>query len=215
MNELADLYMDSGKQVDAFQLSNETLIIELRIMGELDPMTLQTRYRIGKLHYLADRKEEAMEELGDVLAKQEKLLGFDHSEVTKTRDLLNEILAETATPVIFLDQNSSVEMPLDSETKRSGFLDNFQDNNSSSEDNSTTLNLELNSSLVSIDDNSSVLEVEKLTESTDQTKIIITDDLQGKDENVTQPDQQEPVEEKDDSGFLNRFKKLIPKKSNP
>ena len=82
MNELADLYLDSGKQVDAFQLSNETLIIELRIMGELDPMTLQTRYRIGKLHYLADRKEEAMEELGDVLAKQEKLLGFDHSEVT-------------------------------------------------------------------------------------------------------------------------------------
>ena len=43
-------------------------------MGELDPMTLQTRYRIGKLHYLSDRKEEAMEELGDVLAKQEKLL---------------------------------------------------------------------------------------------------------------------------------------------
>ena len=42
MNELADLYMDSGKEVDAFQLSNDTLIIELRIMGELDPMTLQT-----------------------------------------------------------------------------------------------------------------------------------------------------------------------------
>ena len=83
MNELADLYMDSGKEVDAFQLSNETLIIELRIMGELDPMTLQTRYRIGKLHYLSDRKEEAMEELGDVLAKQEKILGFDHAEVTE------------------------------------------------------------------------------------------------------------------------------------
>ena len=48
MNELADLYMDAGKEIDAFQLSNETLIIELRIMGELDPMTLQTRYRIGK-----------------------------------------------------------------------------------------------------------------------------------------------------------------------
>ena len=106
-------------------------------------------------------------------------------------------------------------MPLDSETKLSGFLDNFQDNNSSSEDNSTTLNLELNSSLVSIDDNSSVLDVEKLTESTDQTKIIIADDLENKDENVTQPDQQEPVDEKDDSGFLNRFKNMIPKKSNP
>ena len=42
-----------------------------------------------------------MEELGDVLAKQEKLLGFDHSEVTKTRDLLNEILAERATPQLY------------------------------------------------------------------------------------------------------------------
>ena len=90
MNWLIYTWIQASK-VDAFQLSNETLIIELRIMGELDPMTLQTRYRIGKLHYLAERKDEAMEELGDVLAKQEKLLGFDHSEVTKTRDLLNEI----------------------------------------------------------------------------------------------------------------------------
>ena len=80
-------------------------------MGELDPMTLQTRYRIGKLHYLSDRKEEAMEELGDVLAKQEKLLGFDHAEVTKTRDLLNEILSERATPEIFLDQNETIDSP--------------------------------------------------------------------------------------------------------
>jgi hypothetical protein len=156
-----------------------------------------------------------MEELGDVLAKQEKLLGFDHSEVTRTRDLLNEILAERATPVIFLDQNSTPEIPTESETKRSGFLDNFQDNNSSSEDNSTILNLELNSSLESIDDNSSVLEVEMLTERTDQTQIISSDNLQGKDENVTQPNEQVLGEEKDDSGFLNRFKKLIPSKSNP
>ena len=43
------------------------------------------------------QKEEAMEERG-CLAKQEKLLGFDHAEVTKTRDLLNEILSERATP---------------------------------------------------------------------------------------------------------------------
>ena len=35
-------------------------------MGESDPMTLQTRYRIGKLHFLSDNKEEVMEELGDV-----------------------------------------------------------------------------------------------------------------------------------------------------
>ncbi len=215
MNELADLYMDSGKQVDAFQLSNETLIIELRIMGELDPMTLQTRYRIGKLHYLAERKEEAMEELGDVLAKQEKLLGFDHSEVTKTRDLLNEILAERATPVIFLDQNSTPEIPTESETKRSGFLDNFQDDNSSFENNSTILNDELNSSAEMNDGNHSVLLLDMPEDSSKQASIIITDGLENKDANVTQPDERKVGDDKDTSGFLNRFKKLIPKKFNP
>ena len=215
MNELADLYMDSGKQVDAFQLSNETLIIELRIMGELDPMTLQTRYRIGKLHYLAERKEEAMEELGDVLAKQEKLLGFDHSEVTKTRDLLNEILAERATPVIFLDQNSTPEVSTESETKRSGFLDNFQDDNSSFENNSTILNDELNSSAEMNDGNHSVLLLDMPENSSKQAPVIITDGLENKDANVTQPDERKVGDDKDTSGFLNRFKKLIPKKSNP
>jgi hypothetical protein len=215
MNELADLYMDSGKQVDAFQLSNETLIIELRIMGELDPMTLQTRYRIGKLHYLAERKEEAMEELGDVLAKQEKLLGFDHSEVTKTRDLLNEILAERATPVIFLDQNSTPEIPTESETKRSGFLDNFQDDNSSFDNNSTILNDELNSSAEMNDDNHSVLILEMPEDSPEHAPVTITEELENKDENATQPDERKVGDDKDTSGFLNRFKKLIPKKSNP
>ena len=215
MNELADLYMDSGKQVDAFQLSNETLIIELRIMGELDPMTLQTRYRIGKLHYLAERKEEAMEELGDVLAKQEKLLGFDHSEVTKTRDLLNEILAERATPVIFLDQNSTPEVSTESETKRSGFLDNFQDDNSSFENNSTILNDEHNSSAEMNDDNNSVLLLEMTEDSPEQGPASITEELENKDENATQPDESEAGDERDKSGFLKRFKKLIPKKSNP
>ena len=210
MNELADLYLDSGKQVDAFQLSNETLIIELRIMGELDPMTLQTRYRIGKLHYLAERKEEAMEELGDVLAKQEKLLGFDHSEVTKTRDLLNEILAERATPVIFLDQNSTPEIPTESETKRSGFLDNFQDDNSSFENNSTILNDELNSSAEMNDGNNSVLLMEMAVDSPEQGPVTITEELENKDENATQADELEAGDEKDKSGFLNRFKKLIP-----
>ena len=210
MNELADLYLDSGKQVDAFQLSNETLIIELRIMGELDPMTLQTRYRIGKLHYLAERKEEAMEELGDVLAKQEKLLGFDHSEVTKTRDLLNEILAERATPVIFLDQNSTPEIPTESETKRSGFLDNFQDDNSSFENNSTILNDELNSSAEMNDGNNSVLLLEMAVDSPEQGPVTITEELENKDENATQADELEEGDEKDKSGFLNRFKKLIP-----
>jgi len=215
MNELADLYMDSGKQVDAFQLSNETLIIELRIMGELDPMTLQTRYRIGKLHYLAERKEEAMEELGDVLAKQEKLLGFDHSEVTKTRDLLNEILAERATPVIFLDQNSTPEILIESETKHSGFLDNFQDDNSSFENNSTILNDEHNSSAEMNDGNNSVLLLEMSEDSPEQGPASITEELENKDENATQPDESEAGDERDTSGFLKRFKKLIPKKSNP
>ena len=73
-------------------------------MGEQDLMTLQTMFRIGKLHYLANRKDAAMEALGDTLAKQEKLLGFDNAEATKTRDLLNEILSERVTSRV-LEEN--------------------------------------------------------------------------------------------------------------
>ena len=91
-------------------------------MGESDPMTLQTRYRIGKLHFLSDNKEEAMEELGDVLSKQETLLGFDHAEVTKTRDLLNQILAERATPEIFLDHNLSQNSVINEDSNSPDFL---------------------------------------------------------------------------------------------
>ena len=211
MNELADLYLDSGKQVDAFQLSNETLIIELRIMGELDPMTLQTRYRIGKLHYLADRKEEAMEELGDVLAKQEKLLGFDHSEVTKTRDLLNEILAERATPVIFLDQNSTPEMTEPSESKRSGFLDNFQDSNTSDKNNTAPLSQELNASIQSIENNQTVSSLE-IPENLPEKAY---DDPSHSDQNESKPVKGDEVDEKNEPGFLKRFKDLIPGKKNP
>ena len=211
MNELADLYLDSGKQVDAFQLSNETLIIELRIMGELDPMTLQTRYRIGKLHYLADRKEEAMEELGDVLAKQEKLLGFDHSEVTKTRDLLNEILAERATPVIFLDQNSTPEMTEPSESKRSGFLDNFQDSNTSDKNNTAPLSQELNASIQSIENNQTVPSLE-MPENLPEKAY---DDPSHSDQNESKPVKGDEVDEKNEPGFLKRFKDLIPGKKNP
>ena len=211
MNELADLYLDSGKQVDAFQLSNETLIIELRIMGELDPMTLQTRYRIGKLHYLADRKEEAMEELGDVLAKQEKLLGFDHSEVTKTRDLLNEILAERATPVIFLDQNSTPEMTEPSESKRSGFLDNFQDSNTSDKNNTAPLSQELNASIQSIENNQTVSSLE-IPENLPEKAY---DDPSHSDQNESKPVKGDEVDEKNEPGFLKRFKDLIPGKKTP
>ncbi len=211
MNELADLYLDSGKQVDAFQLSNETLIIELRIMGELDPMTLQTRYRIGKLHYLADRKEEAMEELGDVLAKQEKLLGFDHSEVTKTRDLLNEILAERATPVIFLDQNSTPETTEPSESKRSGFLDNFQDSNTSDKNNTAPLSQELNASIQSIENNQTVPSLE-IPENLPEKAY---DDPSHSDQNESKPVKGDEVDEKNEPGFLKRFKDLIPGKKKP
>ena len=211
MNELADLYLDSGKQVDAFQLSNETLIIELRIMGELDPMTLQTRYRIGKLHYLADRKEEAMEELGDVLAKQEKLLGFDHSEVTKTRDLLNEILAERATPVIFLDQNSTPEMTEPSESKRSGFLDNFQDSNTSDKNNTAPLSQELNASIQSIENNQTVPSLE-IPENLPEKAY---DDPSHSDQNESKPVKGDEVDEKNEPGFLKRFKDLIPGGKKP
>ena len=63
MNWLIFTWMRAN-MIDAFQLSNETLIIELRIMGELDPMTLQTRYRIGKFALpLKITRKEAMEEL--------------------------------------------------------------------------------------------------------------------------------------------------------
>jgi hypothetical protein len=62
-------------------------------------MTLNTLFRIGKLHYLAERTDEAMVILGETLSKQEKLLGFDNAEVTLTRDLLNRILGERATAI--------------------------------------------------------------------------------------------------------------------
>ena len=210
MNELADLYMDSGKEVDAFQLSNETLIIELRIMGELDPMTLQTRYRIGKLHYLSDRKEEAMEELGDVLAKQEKLLGFDHAEVTRTRDLLNEILSERATPEIFLDQNQTIEIPLNKDSKNASFLESFVDANGSIDSNSSSAILEMNSSvdnekfnpypfLVATSETEESVEDLNLTSATnlDDSNNSLNSDFV--DDNTTEG-----------KGFLNKFKQLIP-----
>ena len=76
-------------------------------MGEQDPMTLQTMFMIGKIHHLSDRKEEAMEYLGETLAKQEKLLGFDNAEATRTRDLLNLILSEQAIAVIQLDNDTN------------------------------------------------------------------------------------------------------------
>ena len=215
MNELADLYVDAGKEIDAFQLSNETLIIELRIMGELDPMTLQTRYRIGKLHYLSDRKEEAMEELGDVLAKQEKLLGFDHAEVTKTRDLLNEILSERATPQIFLDQNDTFETPLVNDTKTPLFLESFADSNGSIDRNSTITASDINSSVKNDDftPNSfldSALEIKKTSKDLNQTSVYRIEDSN----NSILPEKIDHNGSGKES-FLHKFNQLIPGNQNP
>ncbi|MDG1139412.1 MAG: toll/interleukin-1 receptor domain-containing protein [Opitutales bacterium] len=107
MNELADVFLDLGKEDDAYALSERTLDIELAVLGEQDPMTLQTMFRIGKLHYLANRKDAAMEALGDTLAKQEKLLGFDNAEATETRDLLNTILSERVTTKVLEDPDDT------------------------------------------------------------------------------------------------------------
>ena len=210
MNELADLYMDSGKEVDAFQLSNETLIIELRIMGELDPMTLQTRYRIGKLHYLSDRKEDAMEELGDVLAKQEKLLGFDHTEVTKTRDLLNAILSERATPEIFLDQNETFDTNLSKDSKTPLFLENFVDANGSIDSNSSNAILEMNST-----ENVREFNPYPFLEPTAKKEHIVDDLNLSSATNLDESNNSLNSQLEDDNategkGFLNKFKRLIP-----
>ena len=213
MNELADLYMDSGKEVDAFQLSNETLIIELRIMGELDPMTLQTRYRIGKLHYLSDRKEEAMEELGDVLAKQEKLLGFDHAEVTKTRDLLNEILSERATPEIFLDQNETIDsLPRSPSTNTPQFLESFVDANGTLDSNSSTGVVDFNTST----NNEKIfpshfIEV-KPNEREIKEDLNLTSNPAIDDANGSLSSEKVESNNSEEKGFLNKFKRLIPKK---
>lgn len=215
MNELADLYLDADKQTDAFQLSNETLIIELRIMGELDPMTLQTRYRIGKLHYLADRKEEAMEELGDVLAKQEKLLGFDHSEVTKTRDLLNQILAERATPVIFLEQNETVDTSQLPESNKLGFLENFQDINGTGDQNRTIPLYETNESLFQIDSNSSAFPVNRMVENIElnNSRSIEKESFQESTKADDTKDDESNATEK--NSIFKRIKGLIPSREKP
>ena len=66
-----------------------------------------------------------MEILGDTLAKQEKLLGFDHAEATLTRDLLNEILAEKATTRVTVESNETM-IAENSETSLIDFLDEFE-----------------------------------------------------------------------------------------
>jgi hypothetical protein len=114
-----------GKEDEAFHLSEETLVIEQKVMGEQDPMTLKTMFRIGKLQYLFNNPEGAMEILGDTLDKQEKLLGYDHAEATLTRDLLNEILAEKATTSVKIENNDTTTSET-SQTSLIDFLDEFE-----------------------------------------------------------------------------------------
>lgn len=109
MNELADIYLEQQRYENSMQLSQDTLALEKEELGEDDPMTLNTMFRIGKLHYINEEEEKAMEILGATLAMQEKLLGFDNAEATRSRDLLNQILSEQSTNIIQLedDQNST------------------------------------------------------------------------------------------------------------
>ena len=137
MNELADLYLALGKEDEAFFLSEETLKIEKLVMGEQDPMTLKTLFRIGKLQYLAGSTESAMEILGDTLAKQEKLLGFDHAEATLTRDLLNQILGERATAVVTVENNQTGSDETPGDTSLLVFLEQFENAGESIDENST------------------------------------------------------------------------------
>ena len=214
MNELADLYLESGKLIDAFQLSNETLIIELRIMGESDPMTLQTRYRIGKLHFLSDNKEEAMEELGDVLSKQETLLGFDHAEVTKTRDLLNQILAERATPEIFLDHNLSQSSVINEDSNSPDFLDNFQDENSSGEQ-SKIIRSDNNKSEKNFNFDNVINPKIPGVENTANSQNKLFGDTEPKDFNNTVNYDSDEQNQTAKEGFIQKIKSLIPATKDP
>ena len=65
-----------------------------------------------------------MEILGDTLAKQEKLLGFDHAEATLTRDLLNEILWKSDRKIT-LESNETM-IAEHSDTSLIDFLEEFE-----------------------------------------------------------------------------------------
>jgi tetratricopeptide (TPR) repeat protein len=150
MNELADLYLALGKEDEAFFLSEETLKIEKIVMGEQDPMTLKTLFRIGKLQYLAGSTESAMEILGDTLAKQEKLLGFDHAEATLTRDLLNQILGERATAIVTVENNETDLGEIPDDTSLLVFLEQLESEEQSFDKNSSIM------LPVSLDNNESI-----------------------------------------------------------
>ena len=175
MNELADLYLALGKGDEAIFLSDKTLKIEREVMGEEDPMTLKTMFRIGKLQYLGGDSEGAMEMLGETLAKQEKLLGFDHAEATLTRDLLNQILGERATAVVTVESNETVS----EDTPLLVFLEQFESADQSFDENSTI------SSAPSFEQNKTI--------------------LVKKPDAIEEPEQVEEKKEEKKPGFFKRF----------
>jgi len=110
MSDLADIYLKLDNLEESFSLSEQTYEIQLRILSDKDPMTLRSLSRIGHLHFLMERKDESLEILAEALRKQEKVLGYDNIDATKTRDLLNQILAEkTTTAVHQISESSSQE----------------------------------------------------------------------------------------------------------
>ena len=60
MNELADIYLEQQRYENSMQLSQDTLALEKEELED-DPMTLNTMFRIGKLHYINEEEEKAME----------------------------------------------------------------------------------------------------------------------------------------------------------
>ena len=185
MNELADLYLALGKGDEAIFLSDKTLKIEREVMGEEDPMTLKTMFRIGKLQYLGGDSEGAMEMLGETLAKQEKLLGFDHAEATLTRDLLNQILGERATAVVTVESNETVSDEIMEDTPLLVFLEQFENAEQSFDENYTRSS----------------------APSSDQTKTILVqepDPIQEPDP-VKEPEQAEENKEEKKPGFFKRL----------
>ena len=150
-----------------------------------------------------------MEELGDVLAKR-KLLGFDHTEVTKTRDLLNAILSERATPEIFLDQNETFDTNLSKDSKTPLFLENFVDANGSIDSNSSNAILEMNST-----ENVREFNPYPFLEPTAKKEHIVDDLNLSSATNLDESNNSLNSQLEDDNategkGFLNKFKRLIP-----
>ena len=110
-NDLAEIYLKSDKAEEAFGLSERLLETELRVLGKEDPLTLRTEARLSELHFLAGRLEEALEGFTTVIATQERILGFDHPEVARSRDFLNQILAERSAATEFADSNLTETKP--------------------------------------------------------------------------------------------------------